>query len=152
MWNDQKSLALSKWAVRFFLAVLVTFDLGGYWIVKWFINFSRYEPINDLRHGILFMVTLYAASIPAYLILYCLYRLLCNIGEGEIFILQNVKALRASSWCCISAALICLASSFYYVPFLAICVAAAFMALIIRIIKNVFEQALLMKAELDLTV
>lgn len=152
MWNDQNSLALSKWSVRIFFAILVALDIGGYWIVTWFINFSRYEPINDLRHGILFMVTLYTVSVPAYLVLYCLYRLLSNIGEGEIFIPQNVKALRVCSWCCVAAALLCLASSFYYVPFLAVCVAAAFMALIVRIIKNVFEQALLMKAELDLTV
>ena len=34
----------------------------------------------------------------------------------------------------------------------AVAVAAAFMALIIRIIKNVFEQAIGMKSELDLTV
>ena len=36
--------------------------------------------------------------------------------------------------------------------FLVMAAAAAFMALIVRIVKNVFQQAIAMKSELDLTV
>ena len=65
---------------------------------------------------------------------------------------ENVRILRAVSWCCAGAGLVCLGSTFWYLPFAAVAVAACFMALIVRIVKNVFQQALAMKSELDLTV
>ncbi|WP_418666849.1 DUF2975 domain-containing protein [Allofournierella sp.] len=152
MWSEKNSIALSQIAVKVFLVILVGCDVGGWWLVDWFLDWPRYMPMNDLAHRVLFLASLYAASVPAYCILLCLARLLGNIREGQVFIPQNVRALRSASWCCAAAALVCLASCFYYIPFLAVAVAAAFMALIIRIIKNVFEQAIGMKAELDLTV
>ena len=47
---------------------------------------------------------------------------------------------------------VCLVSCLYYLPFIAVAIAAGFMALIVRIIKNIFQQAIDMKAELDLTI
>ena len=47
---------------------------------------------------------------------------------------------------------LCLVSCLYYLPFIAVAIAAGFMALIVRIIKNIFQQAIDMKAELDLTI
>lgn len=152
MWTEKNSIALSQISVKVFLGILVGCDVAGWWLVDWFLNWPRYFPMNDLLHRVLFLITLYAASVPAYCLLFCLARLLGNISEGQVFIPQNVRALRSAGWCCVAAALVCLASCFYYIPFLAVAVAAAFMALIIRIIKNVFEQAIGMKAELDLTV
>ena len=60
--------------------------------------------------------------------------------------------LRAVSWCCAAVAAVCLLSAGYYLPFLVAAMAAAFMALIVRIVKNVFQQAVRMKDELDYTV
>ena len=56
------------------------------------------------------------------------------------------------SWCCLAAGLIFLASSFYYPAFFAFCAAAVFMALILRVIKNVFAQAEEIKKENDYTI
>ena len=47
---------------------------------------------------------------------------------------------------------LCLVSCLYYLPFIAVAIAAGFMALIVRIVKNIFQQAIDMKAELDLTI
>ena len=79
-------------------------------------------------------------------------RMLRNIQAGRIFDEDNVCLLRAVSWCCVGAGLICLVSTVYYIPFAAVGIAACFMALIVRIIKNIFQQAIDMKAELDLTI
>lgn len=152
MWTEKNSIALSQMSIKLFLVILVGCDLGGWWLVKWFLSWTRAVPGYTPLHHALFLVSLYAASVPAYCLLFCLTRLLANIADGQVFIPQNVRALRSAGWCCVAAALVCLASCFYYIPFLAVAVAAAFMALIIRIIKNVFEQAIGMKAELDLTV
>ena len=45
-----------------------------------------------------------------------------------------------------------LGAGLLYLPCLVCAMAAGFMALIVRIVKNAFQQALLMKDELDYTV
>ena len=53
---------------------------------------------------------------------------------------------------CAAACAVCLASTFYYAPWSLAGVAAGFMALLVRVIKNCFEQAVRMKDELDYTI
>ena len=60
--------------------------------------------------------------------------------------------MRGLSWCCLTAGLICLISAVYYLPFLALAVMAVFMSLILRVIKNVFAEALALKEENDYTI
>lgn len=151
-WNEQKSIALSVVCVRVFMAALALVDLCGYWLVRWFLSFTRYWLGGGLREGLLLMTSLYLCSFPAWVLLWQLHRLLSNIGKGQVFVPQNVAALRRASWCCAAAAGICLASAFYYFPFGLVAVAAGFMTLIVRIVKNCFEQAVSMKNELDYTV
>ena len=79
-------------------------------------------------------------------------QLLQNIRAQLVFDAQNVRLLRQVSWCCVGAGAVCLVSCLYYLPFIAVAIAAGFMALIVRIIKNIFQQAIDMKAELDLTI
>ena len=81
-----------------------------------------------------------------------LWLLLKNIKNGRVFIPDNVRYLRIVSWCCTAAAVLCLASAAYYLPFIFVAIAAAFMSLIVRIVKNVFHEAIGMKSELDLTI
>ena len=59
---------------------------------------------------------------------------------------------RRISWCCAGAAVVCLAAAYIYLPFAFLGVAAAFMALIVRVLKNAFAQAVHMKDELDYTI
>ena len=57
-----------------------------------------------------------------------------------------------TSWCCFGACLVSFASSLYWPPIMLVAIAAGFVGLIVRIVKNVFEQAITMKDELDFTV
>ena len=98
------------------------------------------------------MLTIYLCSVFGWILLWKLWRLLANIRAQVIFDARNVALLRAVSWCCVGAGLICLVSGVYYLPFAVIAIAAGFMALIVRIVKNVFQQAILMKDDLDLTI
>lgn len=50
------------------------------------------------------------------------------------------------------ATAVCLAAAYIYLPFAFLGVAAAFMALIVRVLKNAFAQAVHMKDELDYTI
>ena len=96
----------------------------------------------------------YACAALAIGMLVSLYKFLRRIEKGEVFVPENVAALRRISWCCTWAAALCLpVGAVLGLPFIfAIGVAAAFMALIVRVIKNAFAQAVKMKDELDYTV
>ena len=147
-WTKDRSIDLSLVCVALFAAVLLALDIGCYWIAAWFVQWK----FSHWQSGVLLMVTVYTGSVLAWLCLWQLWRLLRAIRAGAVFTAENVRRMRAISWCCIGAAIISAASALYYLPFVFVAAAAGFMALIVRIVKNSFEQAVCMKDELDLTV
>ena len=52
MWNDQKSLALTRWCVRLFALALAAADLGGYWLVRWYMSWNTETIGQGLREGL----------------------------------------------------------------------------------------------------
>ena len=147
-WTKDKSILLSQVCVAVFALLLAALDIGCYWAVGWFIGLRGMA----WQTGAALMVTIYLCSVFAWLLLFQLWKLLGNMKKGFVFVEDNVKRLRVVSWCCVGAAVICLVSCAFYLPFLFVSIAAAFMALIVRIVKNVFQQANAMKSELDFTV
>lgn len=148
-WNDDKSLFLTRIFVWISAAALIVLCVGAPWIFSWFIR-ERMILSPDSRNY--FLATTYMVAIPAAAALYMMNRLLANIKREEVFTEKNTGYLRGMSWCCLAAGLIFLASSFYYPAFFALCAAAVFMALILRVIKNVFAQAEEIKKENDYTI
>ena len=126
-WSKNSSIELSRICVVLFMILLAALDIGCYWAVQWFVEIR----LMYWQYGVLMMVTIYLCSC---------------------FGSKNVRLLRQVSWCCVGAGAVCLVSCLYYLPFIAVAIAAGFMALIVRIIKNIFQQAIDMKAELDLTI
>ncbi|MGI6084866.1 MAG: DUF2975 domain-containing protein [Acetivibrionales bacterium] len=149
-WNKDKSVLLSRICVVIFGALLAVADLGAYWLVAWLMGVSR--VLCGLRDGYLLLTTIYTCSIFAWILLFNLWKLLLNIKRGMHFEMTSVKYLRTAAWCCAGVCVICLLSTLYFAPFILVSVAAGFMALIVRIVKNIFEQAISMKNELDYTV
>ena len=99
-----------------------------------------------------FLATIYSGSIPAAVLLVLLYVLLHRIGTGEVFISKNTECLRHISWCCFAGAAISLASSVYWIAWFAVGVSAAFMGLIVRVIKNVVAKAVSLQDDADYTI
>ncbi|MBQ6465198.1 MAG: DUF2975 domain-containing protein [Oscillospiraceae bacterium] len=147
-WNKDKSLLLTRICTALFAVLLLALDLGCCWAMRWFVKLRGLDG-SSVR---CFVATVYACSIFAWLLLWRLWMLLGNIRRGEVFTADNVSCLRAVSWCCAGAAAICLVSALYYPSFLMVAAAAGFMCLIVRVVKNVFQQAVAMKSELDLTI
>ena len=137
-WNDDKSLLLTRVCVWLSAAALVLLCVSAPWLFSWFIQKRLILPPQSRDY---FLVTTYTVADPAAIELYMMNRLLANIRKEEVFTEKNTRYLRGMSWCCLAAGLIFLVSSFYYLPFFALCAAAVFMALILRVIKNVFAQA-----------
>lgn len=149
MWNDKKSLVLSKLCILFFMALLVLTVVGATWLTDWFLHFSRAELAESKPY---FLATIYVGALPAAYLLYALLRLLNRIETEEVFIPENVERLRRISWSCFAGAALSLLSAWYYFPWIFVTVAAAFMGLIVRVVKNVVAQAVALQDEVDYTV
>lgn len=149
MWDSKKSILLSQVCVVTFMIILFMTVIGTPQLVKWFIGFSRADISGAYVY---FITTIYMGSIPAAIILYELLKLLRHIKQGNIFTVVNIACLRKISWACIIGGLMSLLASLYYVPWLFIAIAAGFVGLIVRVVKNVISEALLLKEEVDYTI
>ena len=149
MWNDKKSLVLSKICIILFMVLLVVSAVSARWIVNVLLNSSVSAALAGRA---LFLLTIYAGCVPSAALLVCLYLLLHRIGSERVFVRENTACLRHISWCCFVGAAICLASAFYYLPWMAVGVAASFMGLIVRVIKNVIAKAVSLQDDADFTI
>lgn len=104
------------------------------------------------RNENIVLTSFYICTPAAWAALICIIRLMKKIIAGEIFIPQNVFAMRLLSWCCAFVALVCLIAGVFYAPLWAFCLGAAFMTLILRVLKNVLSLAMEMKNENELTI
>ncbi len=147
MWDNKKSIILSKLSVVIFMALLVAATVFAPWLVRQ--TFIYTDMIGWER---LFLITVYTGCVPAALLLISLFRLLQRIGRGEVFIQENVNGLRRISWYCFAGAVISAVSVLYYFPWAMVAVAAAFMGLIVRVVKNVFARAVSLQDDADFTI
>lgn len=164
-WTVKNSIILSQVCVGVFAALLLALDIFAYPLVPQFcqnvhyIGGSGWEQlwtVTDWKLVAVLLTAVYVGSVFAWIALYKLFRLLRQIKQGRVFVEENVKLLRVISWCCFGAAAATLvggaAAVKLILPLLVLAAAAAFMGLIVRIVKNVFQQAITMKSELDLTI
>ena len=149
MWNNGRSITLSKICVILFALILLAAGIFAHKIILP----VAYMPFDTI-FGTLspFLLTAYTGLIPAFALLALLYSLLHRIGKGKVFVHQNVKSLRLISWCCFFGAFLSLASIVYYFMWIFVAVAAAFMGLIVRIVKNVFAKAVELQDDADFTI
>ena len=147
MWNKKKSLILSKWCVVIFMLLLLGVVAVCPWLVQVMVIYA--DPALTEAKQPLFMATIYIGALPAAYLLYLMLRLLGCIERGQVFIEDNVEILRRISWSCFVGAVIALVSVVYYLPWLFLAVAAAFMGLIVRVVKNMVAQAVELQDEVD---
>ena len=137
-------------------AVILTLGVFiGPWVVeKWFCVYRGWSREGEaLRHMLaLFKACFYPSAVFAYVTLYSLLRLLFNIRQEQVFIKKNVQYLQWICWCCFAVALITGIGGLQYLPFWFIAVAAAFVGLMLRVVKNVMQNAVEIKAENELTI
>ena len=149
MWNDKKSLVLTKICTVLFMALLAACAVFAPRIVGIVTGSSVAANIAGKTK---FLITIYTGCVPAAALLILLYALLHRIGGGRVFVRENTECLRYISWCCFAGAAVCIASGLYYVPWFAVGVAAAFMGLIIRVLKNVVARAVSLQDDAEFTI
>ena len=150
MWNSMKSVQLSLICTKIVIAFIVVCAVALPFMLERYLAIMVI-PMNltDLHP---FMVILYLCCVPAMTALICLHMLLGNIKKEEIFIPKNVNLLRLISWCCFLAALIMMFAFRFYIVFGFVAVAIGFIGLILRVVKNVIEEAMIIKNENDFTI
>lgn len=173
MWNKDKSVKLTHFLVRAFYGVLTAVTVLC--IVGCF-HYDYFMPFDFFSIEV--MLIPFFVSIPAgYYALVCLDKLLIHIKKGIVFEAKNVKLLRVFSWLCMFVAAVTGAFSVvliatalhesynaavitgvplagYLYSALAFCAAVAelFVGLVARVVKNIFEAAIQIKEENDLTI
>lgn len=150
MWDSKKSTILSLVCTRIVMVLMV---ICAVLLPKLMRFYSEHSGVGlDQVAFITLMVVLYACCIPGGVTLVCLDRLLSAIHRGDVFVPKNVFYLRTISWCCFGAAVLLAVAGRYYLLFLAVAVIAAFIGLILRVVKNVIEEAIVIKTENDFTI
>ena len=153
MWNQDKSLFLSIGLVR----VLLVFDpvlcICAPWMVRW------YDTVSQDRIGLLggpvflpLLICLYCAAVCGEVCLLYLGRLLNNLRREDVFVRANCRCLRVISWCCFLAAIPFFVFGFWRFISFVVALAAGFFGIILRVVKNVFEQAVVLQEENDYTI
>ena len=151
-WDEKRSLALTDALVLAIAALCVVASICGPRIVSYVVH-ERTLNINGPAVGVALLVIGYLCAALAFWMLFNLHVFLYRLKQGQVFVAANITALRRISWCCALAAVLCLLTgTVIYLPYAFIGAAAGMTALIVRVIKNAFAQAVRMKDELDLTV
>ncbi len=150
MWNKDKSIILSQILIKICYALVLACCIAAPWIVRYYDDQITAAGASSVYTPLL--ITLYCCVPPAVTALICLDILLRNIRRGSAFIEQNVNMLRIISYCCFCVAVIFIYFSILRVFGFAIVFAAAFFGIILRVVKNCFQQAIAIREENDFTI
>ncbi len=99
-----------------------------------------------------FSCCFYPSAVFAGIILYCLLKLLFNIKNDKVFILKNARYLKTISYCLFTIGIITFIGGFFYMPFMFVSCAGLFTGMLLRVLKNVFQSAIELREENDLTI
>ncbi len=148
MINSHKSIKLTRVYIIIltigFIALLFSAPFTAFW-------YTDLTGKSDTAAKVL-MGVFYLCSPAAAIVIISSLKLLNNMKNGMFFTVENTKHLSRMSWSCFYVTPICLIGFLWFYGFIPIAVSSAFMFLILRIIKNVFEYGCEIKEENDLMV
>ena len=112
-----------------------------------------------VHYGRYLILPFYLVCPAGYAALISLDRLLANIKKDIVFEEKNIRLLNLLTYSCIYAAGVGVVSfiviAVIFIPFdllFVLILGEAFMALVVRVVRNVFKKAIEIKEENDLTV
>ncbi len=99
--------------------------------------------VHILAYLLIFVFIL--ADVLAFCILH-------RVKKGLVFTIKSVSLIRGLSWSCVLMCFVCLGLGVYFQLAFIVAFLAVFLGLCMRVVKNVIEQATLIKSENDLTI
>jgi len=146
--KKDRSALLTLIALGILGSVLVLLAFTAPFLAKWFLtHFNRPAGILPAILTTFYTILPFAAGV-----LVAMWKLLTNILDGAVFIPQNVRLLRIVGILLFFATVIFLVAGYFYMPFYLLAVCAAFITLIVRVVKNCFAAAVVLQDENDMTI
>lgn len=116
-----------------------------------------FDVLYDIKE---YVLTAFYLVMPAgFLALICLDKILVNIKKDLVFDIKNVHLLKNISYACLYASIIGLISfvvvlvnGTMFETLIILSSGEFFMFLVVRVVKNIFESAIKLKEENDLTI
>jgi len=148
MKTSNRSAALTLWANRLLMAAIAALAFAMPAILRWYNRIRILRPDQNLA----LLIAFYLCMPVALYALWNLEKLLGRIIAGEVFIRQNVRLIRRVCLCCGLVSVICLPASFYYVPLIFFSLVMAFLCPVVNVVRYVFDAAVSIREENDLTI
>ncbi len=146
--QNQTSTKFSLWCSRILAGIVLLLCIAMSDILDWYQSF---RPLGV--HGAAAIFHGYYLCVPAVgLALWRIDGLLRRILGQQVFVPENVQALRLIRWCCAWVSLVCLLAGGFYQPLLFLAAIMAFLALMVSVVKNVMAAAVELREENDLTI
>lgn len=140
----------TKIATIIFILLVVIADVFGYFIVNYITRIwaDRSDAFAMITLGTVY----YLGTAGAYVVLFSLYRLLNNMSKDIVFDMKNTKLMKVIAIACALMGVDCMVGTIAWFGTIYAGIICFFMVLIILCVKAVFEKAIEMKDELDLTI
>ncbi len=151
MWNKDKSIILSVIIIRATYFLIAACCVAAPFLADYY-DKAVITAQGEVSVYVPLLVTLYSIVPPAVAALISLDMLLRNIRKGQPFISRNVTLLRIISYCCFAVSVLFVYFSCLRPFGFAVVFAAAFFGVILRVVKNCFEQAVALREENDFTI
>ena len=149
-WSRDRSVILSQISTRIIMVLGVV--LGVVLPFLCVFGFFDERAFIATQNVMLILPVYYTFCVPVYVALFSLDRLLAAVKLDKVFTAQNVRYLRIISWASFAAALVLLVSSLVSITFFALAIVAAFVGIILRVVKNLFAAAVELQEENDFTI
>lgn len=147
MKRKNRSLTLSIAFTTMFAIALTILTLFAPWIVEFLCVFFHRD------HLIKFLTVVTYLAVPAgWGAIILLYKILINVERENVFDESNVKYLTTLSWLCIYVGMLSAFSSLRFIMFILVSISALFIGLIVRVVRNIIEEAISLKEDSDLTI
>ena len=140
----------TKIATVIALVLVVIGDVFGYIITNYIARV--WADRSDTFAIVTLSIAYYLGTIGAIIVFINLYRLLNNMGKDIVFDVRNTKLMTIIGVTCAFMGIDCIAGTLAWFGTIYMGVICFFMMLVVFCVKAVFEKAIEMKEELDLTI
>ena len=142
----------SKIATLLFIAMVLVGDIFGFAITKYICWIWAEVPVEDTVRLAGLSIVYYLGTVGTYVILFSLLKLLFNMGKDIVFERTNTKLMNIIAYTFVAVAVDCIVGGFIWSGSFILAILALFLALVVQSVRVVFDKAITMKEELDLTI
>ena len=143
-----RSAALTLWVNRLLMAVILALAFAMPRLLRWY---NQIRPLRE-NSNLALLIAFYLCVPIALFALYNLEQLLRSISAGEVFLRSNVSLIRRVCICCLLVSAICLPAAYYYPPLIFFCIVMSFLCPVVNVVRRVFDAAVTIREENDLTI